>query len=192
MKRLTALMLCLVMTLCILPAQALTLAGPFTFDLNTFQSYYPQLIQKDVSWVNQNGWLVGTAEDLPDLQLSLNDAGQVEYMMVEMSSPISEAGKAMGAAFGTVISGAAIGVLMCEVTDQEAVNAGVQAFMAELETVISCITNYDDATDEEKFAGMGSYGPLAGHVGCAGVQASLENGTITLMFVFAPKGTQFE
>ena len=113
MKRLTALMLCLVMTLCILPAQALTLAGPFTFDLDTFQSYYPQLIQKDVSWVNQNGWLVGSAEDLPDLQLSLNDAGQVEYMMVEMSSPISEAGKAMGAAFGTVISGAAIGVLMC-------------------------------------------------------------------------------
>ena len=192
MKRLTALMLCLVMTLCILPAQALTLAGPFTFDLNTFQSYYPQLIQKDVSWVNQNGWLVGSAEDLPDLQLSLNDAGQVEYMMVEMSSPISEAGKAMGAAFGTVISGAAIGVLMCEVTDQEAVNAGVQAFMTELETVISCITNFDDATDEEKLAGMGSYGPLAGHVGCAGVQASLENGTITLMFVFAPKGTQFE
>ena len=192
MKRLIALMLCLMMALCVLPAQALTLADPFTFDLNTFKSYYPQLIQKDVAWVNQNGWLVGTAEDLPDLQLSLNDAGQVEYMMVEMSSPISEAGKAMGEAFGIVISGAALGVLMCEVTDQDAVKAGVQAFMTELVDVISCITNFDDATDEEKLAGMGSYGPLAGHVGCTGVQASLENGTITLVFVFAPKGTQFE
>ena len=193
MKRLTALMLCLMLALCVLPAQALTLADPFTFDLDTFQSYYPQLIQKDVAWVNQNGWLVGSAEGLPDIQLSMNEAGQVEYMMVEMSCPISEADEAVGAVFGTVISGAALGVLMCEVTDREAVNAGVEAFMTELKTVISCLTDYDNATIEEKLAGLVSYGPLAGHEGAAGVQVSEDgDGTVNLLFVFAPKGTHFE
>ena len=191
MKRLIALTLCLMMALCVLPAQALTLAGPFTFDLDTFQSYYPQLIQRDVAWVNQDGLVVGSAEGLPDIQLSLNEAGQVEYMLVEISCHISEASKTIGQAFGVVIAGAALGVLMCEVTDPEAVKAGAQAFSTELADVISCITSFDSATDAEKLAGMASYGHLAGHEGCAGVQAS-EDGTITLMFVFAPKGTQFE
>ncbi|MGN0746371.1 MAG: hypothetical protein ACI4ML_06845 [Aristaeellaceae bacterium] len=191
MKRLTALMLCLVMALCILPAQALTLAGPFTFDLETFQAYYPQLIQKDVAWLEKDGMIAGTSADLPDLQLYMSEAGDVEYMVVEMSCPISEADKAVGEAFGTVISGAALGVLLCEVTDQEAVNAGVQTFMTELEDVIACITNFDSMTDEEKLAGVTSYGPLANHEGCVGVKVS-EDGTVTFMFVFAPDGIQFE
>ena len=191
MKRLTALMLCLMMALCILPAQAMTLAGPFTFDLDTFQTYYPQLIQTDVAWTQQDNWIVGSAAGLPDVQLCMSEAGDVEYMMVQMIRPIEEADTALGEAFGTVISGAALGVLLCEVTDQEAVNAGVQTFMVELEDVIAALTQFDSATVEEKMAGLTTYGPLANHEGCVGVQVS-EDGVLNLMFLFAPDGTQFE
>ena len=191
MKRLTALMLCLMMALCILPAQAMTLAGPFTFDLDTFQTYYPQLIQTDVAWTQQDNWIVGSAAGLPDVKLCMSEAGDVEYMMVQMIRPIEEADTALGEAFGTVISGAALGVLLCEVTDQEAVNAGVQTFMVELEDVIAALTQFDSATVEEKMAGLTTYGPLANHEGCVGVQVS-EDGVLNLMFLFAPDGTQFE
>ena len=191
MKRLTALMLCLMMALCILPAQAMTLAGPFTFDLDTFQAYYPMLIQTDVAWTQQDNWIVGSAADLPDVQLCMSEAGEVEYMLVQMTCPIEEADNAMGEAFGTVISGAALGVMLCEVTDPDAVSAGVETFMVELEDVIAALTQYDSATVEEKMAGLTTYGPLANHVGCVGVQVS-EDGTMNLLFMFAPDGTQFE
>ena len=191
MKRLTALMLCLMLALCILPAQALTLAGPFTFDLDTFQAYYPMLIQTDVAWTQQENWSVGSAADLPDVQLCMSETGEVEYMLVQITCPIEEADNAMGEAFGTVISGAALGVMLCEVTDPDAVSAGVETFMVELEDVIAALTQYDSATDEEKMAGLTTYGPLANHEGCVGVQVS-EDGTMNLLFMFAPDGTQFE
>ena len=191
MKRLTALMLCLMMALCILPAQALTLAGPFTFDLDTFQAYYPMLIQTDVAWTQQDNWIVGSAADLPDVQLCMNGSGNVAYMLVQINCSIEEADNAMGEAFGTVISGAALGVMLCEVTDPDAVNAGVETFMVELEDVIAALTQYDSATNEERMDGLTTYGPLANHEGCVGVQVS-EDGTLNLMFVFAPDGTQFE
>ena len=190
MKRLTALMLCLMMALCILPAQALTLAGPFTFDLDTFQAYYPMLIQKDVAWTQQGNWIVGSAEDLPDVQLCMDGSGNVAYMLVQINCSIEEADNAMGEAFGTVISGAVLSVLLCEVTDPDAVNEGVETFMVELEDVIAALTQYDSATDEEKMAGLTTYGPLANHEGCVCVQVN-EEGMLTLMFVFAPDGTQF-
>lgn len=191
MKRLTALMLCLMLALCILPAQAMTLAGPFTFDLDTFQAYYPMLIQTDVAWTQQDNWIVGSAADLPDVQLCMSEAGDVEYMLVQITCPIEEADTAMGEAFGTVISGAALGVMLCEVTDPDAVSAGVETFMVELEDVIAALTQYDSATVEEKMAGLTTYGPLANHEGCVGVQVS-EDGTMNLLFMFAPDGTQFE
>ena len=190
MKRLTALMLCLMMALCILPAQALTLAGPFTFDLDTFQAYYPMLIQTDVAWTQQENWIVGSAADLPDVQLCMSETGEVEYMLVQITCPIEEADNAMGEAFGTVISGAALGVMLCEVTDPDAVNAGVEMFMVELEDVIAALTQFDSVSDEEQLEGITTYGPLANHEGCVGVQVS-EDGTLTLMFLFAPDGTQF-
>lgn len=190
MKRLTALMLCLMMALCILPAQAMTLAGPFTFDLDTFQAYYPMLIQTDVAWTQQDNWIVGSAADLPDVQLCMSEAGDVEYMLVQITCSIEEADNALGEAFGTVISGAALGVMLCEVTDPDAVNAGVETFMVELEDVIAALTQFDSASDEERMAGVTTYGPLANHEGCVGVQVS-EDDTLTLMFRFAPDGTQF-
>lgn len=191
MKRLTALMLCLMLALCILPAQALTLAGPFTFDLDTFQAYYPMLIQTDVAWTQQENWIVGSAADLPDVQLCMSETGEVEYMLVQITCPIEEADNAMGEAFGTVISGAALGVMLCEVTDPDTVSSGVETFMVELEDVIAALTQYDSATVEEKMAGLTTYGPLANHEGCVGVQVS-EDGTMNLLFMFAPDGTQFE
>ena len=191
MKRLTALMLCLMLALCILPAQALTLAGPFTFDLDTFQAYYPMLIQTDVAWTQQENWIVGSAADLPEVRLCMSETGEVEYMLVQITCPIEEADNAMGEAFGTVISGAALGVMLCEVTDPDAVSAGVETFMVELEDVIAALTQYDSATVEEKMAGLTTYGPLANHEGCVGVQVS-EDGTMNLLFMFAPDGTQFE
>ena len=191
MKRLTALMLCLMMALCILPAQAMTLAGPFTFDLDTFQAYYPMLIQTDVAWTQQDNWIVGSAADLPDVQLCMSEAGDVEYMLVQITCPIEEADNALGEAFGTVISGAALGVMLCEVTDPDAVNAGVEMFMVELEDVIAALTQFDSVSDEEQLEGITTYGPLANHEGCVGVQVS-EDGTMNLLFMFAPDGTQFE
>lgn len=190
MKRLTALMLCLMLALCVLPAQALTLAAPFTFDLDTFQTYYPMLIQTDVAWTQQDNWIVGSAADLPDVKLYMSEAGDVEYMLVQIICPIEEADNALGEAFGTVISGAALGVMLCEVTDADAVNAGVETFMVELEDVIAALTQFDSVSDEEKMAGVTTYGPLANHEGCVGVQVS-EDGTMNLMFMFAPDGTQF-
>ena len=129
--------------------------------------------------------------DLPDVQLYMNEAGQVEYMLVQITCPIEEADNAMGEAFGTVISGAALGVMLCEVTDPDAVSAGVETFMVELEDVIAALTQYDSATVEERMAGLTTYGPLANHEGCVGVQVS-EDGTMNLLFMFAPDGTQFE
>ena len=190
MKRLMALMLCLAMALCILPAQAVTLSGPFTFDLETFQSYYPLMIQTDVSWKTEGNWLVGSAENLPDLQLYMSEAGDVEYMLVEITCPISEAGTATGEVFGTVISCAALGVMLCEATDQDEFNAGVEIFLVEMAELMTCIKNYDYATEDEKLAGLTSSGPLANHEGCVGIQGS-EDGMLTLMFMFAPDGTQF-
>ena len=191
MKRLIALMLCLLMALCILPAQAVTLAGPFTFDLDTFQSYYPMLLQKDVAWTQQGDCVVGSTEDLPDVQLYMNEAGQVEYMLVQISCPISEAGTATGEEFGTVLSSAVLSVMLCEVTDPDAVNAGVETFLVELNDVIDVLNQIDSAKDEEIKAGLTSYGPLANHEGCVGVQVS-EDGTMNIIFMFAPDGTQFE
>ena len=81
--------------------------------------------------------------------------------------------------------------MLCEVTDPDAVSAGVETFMVELEDVIAALTQYDSATVEEKMAGLTTYGPLANHEGCVGVQVS-EDGTMNLLFMFAPDGTQFE
>ena len=144
MRKILTAALCLMMALCILPAQALTLAAPFTFDLDTFQTYYAMLIQTDVAWTQQENWIVGSATDLPDVQLCMSEAGDVEYMLVQMTCPIEEADTALG-----------------------------------------------EATVEEKMAGLTTYGPLANHEGCVGVQVS-EDGTMNLLFMFAPDGTQFE
>ncbi len=191
MKRLTALMLCLMMALCILPAQAMTLAGPFTFDLDTFQSYYAILMGTDVAWTQQENWIVGSAADLPDVKLCMSEAGDVEYMLVQMTCPIEEADNALGEAFGTVISGAALGVMMCEVTDPDELTAGVETFMAEVAELVTCMNDYDSATYDEKLAGLSTSGHLANHEGIVSIQLS-EDGMLTIMFMFAPDGTQFD
>ena len=191
MKRLTALMLCLMMALCILPAQAMTLADPFTFDLDTFQSYYAILMGTDVAWTQQGDCLVGSAADLPELQLYMNEAGQVEYMMVQVSRPFFDAGEEMGQVFGTVVSSAALGVMMCEVTDPDELTAGVETFMAELTELVTCMNDYDSATYDEKLAGLSTSGHLANHEAIVSIQLS-EDGMLNIMFKFAPDGTQFD
>ncbi|MGN1020067.1 MAG: hypothetical protein ACI4O7_06810 [Aristaeellaceae bacterium] len=128
---------------------------------------------------------------MPDIQLYMSEAGDVEYMLINISCAFSEADTAMGQAFGTVISGACLGVLLCEVSDPDEVDANVQTYIETLPEIISCITNFDSATDAEKQAGLTSYGSLANHESCVGIQASAD-GMLNLMFIFAPKGTRFD
>lgn len=200
MKKLIALLLALTMLMAVVPASAVTiLHSPFNFDVNMFKVYfdtfYSATVQgKSVTWIQGTDTLTATGENMMDVVLHLNAAGQVTHMTCSFTGGTTEMSYQAGTNLGVSSSLMAMSALMAETNDANALQAAAANIEAEYNVIFSCMLNADMYSMDDLSKGVSSKGNLMGYPAQLAYTVGLintANPVYSLLFTLAPAGTTF-
>ncbi|MBQ8653778.1 MAG: hypothetical protein IJ507_02480 [Clostridia bacterium] len=198
MKKLLSLVLVLCMVLCAVPASAVTLGAPFTFDTTTFQLYFNTFYTSTgygsdtPVWTNGSDLITVTGDALLPVQIHLTN-GKVAYFTTSMEGDLNSLQNA-ATQLGVTLPLIAMSSLMAETGDASALQSKAATFNDDFTQLLSCMLNASDLNQTQMEEGVTSSANIFGYPAILGYRVDFSNASapmVYLTFMMGPVGTTY-